>query len=118
MLLCANENIPGDCVVLLRQRGHDVLWIRESAPGLSDNEVLARARAESRLLLTFDKEFGELAFRHGAKASQGIILFRISMPSPALTAEKVAAVLDSRKDWKNKFTVVDNRTVRMRPLPR
>ncbi len=34
MRLCANENVPGDCVALLRQRGHDVLWIREAARGI------------------------------------------------------------------------------------
>ncbi|HEY3913178.1 MAG TPA: DUF5615 family PIN-like protein [Verrucomicrobiae bacterium] len=39
MRLCANENIPEDCVSRLRQRGHDVLWIRETAPGSGDSEV-------------------------------------------------------------------------------
>ena len=45
MRLCANENIPEDCVLRLRQDGHDVLWIREAAPGIPDNAVLARAAA-------------------------------------------------------------------------
>jgi predicted nuclease of predicted toxin-antitoxin system len=63
MRLCANENVPGDCVTLLRQRGHDVLWIREVARGASDDGVLAMAQSETRLLLTFDKDFGELVFR-------------------------------------------------------
>ena len=60
MRLCANENIPEDCVVKLRQQGHDVLWIRESAPGCSDQDVLARAHVENRLIITFDKDFGQL----------------------------------------------------------
>ena len=38
MRLCANENIPEDCILRLRQDGHDVLWIREVAPGSPDNE--------------------------------------------------------------------------------
>lgn len=54
MRLCANENLPEDCVAKLRVEGHDVLWIRESAPGSPDTDVLARAFAESRLLITFD----------------------------------------------------------------
>jgi predicted nuclease of predicted toxin-antitoxin system len=44
-------------------RGEDVLWIRAEAPGISDEQVLAPAQAEDRLLITFDKDFGELAFR-------------------------------------------------------
>ena len=70
MRVCANENVSADCVNRLRQSGHDVLWIREAAPGSSDPDVLARASGEERLLITFDKDFGELAFRRGAKASQ------------------------------------------------
>ena len=70
MRLCANENVPGDCVAALRQRGHDVLWIREAARGSPDDAVLTRAQAEARLLITFDKDFGELVFRRGRAASR------------------------------------------------
>jgi uncharacterized protein (DUF433 family) len=49
----ADEYFPGDAVAALRERGHDVMWIRTEAPGISDPEVLARAQAEDRLLLTF-----------------------------------------------------------------
>jgi predicted nuclease of predicted toxin-antitoxin system len=68
MRLCANENVPGDCVTTLRQHEYDVLWIREAAPGSSDDFVLAIAQTEQRLLLTFDKDFGELVFRRGQEA--------------------------------------------------
>lgn len=61
MRLCANENLPGDCVTALQVAGHDALWIREARPGAADEVVLARARVEKRLLLTFDKDFGALA---------------------------------------------------------
>jgi predicted nuclease of predicted toxin-antitoxin system len=117
MRLCANENLPEDCVLRLRQDGHDVLWIREAAPGISDDIVLARAATEDRLLITFDKDFGELVFRRGAKASQGVVLFRIAQPSAAAVAERVSAVLASRDDWSGHFCVVENFAVRMRRLP-
>jgi predicted nuclease of predicted toxin-antitoxin system len=61
--LLADENFPGVAVAALRSRGHDVAWIRTDAPGSGDRDVLARAEAEGRLLITFDKDFGELAFR-------------------------------------------------------
>ena len=117
MRLCANENVPEDCVTRLRQRGHDVLRIREAAPGSPDSDVLARALAEKRLLITFDKDFGELVFRDSAKASHGIVLFRIAQPSSVVVAEKVAAILGSRDDWSGHFSVADDSTIRMRSLP-
>jgi hypothetical protein len=63
MRILADENFPGDAVTALRERGHDVAWIRMDAPGSSDPAVVRRARDEGRLLVTFDKDFGELAFR-------------------------------------------------------
>ncbi|MCX8090225.1 MAG: DUF5615 family PIN-like protein [Verrucomicrobiae bacterium] len=117
MRLCANENIPEDCVIRLRQDGHDVLWIREAAPGTPDDAVLARAWSENRLLITFDKDFGGLVFRRGARGSHGVVLFRISQPSPAALAERVATVLASRDDWQGHFSVVDDFTIRLRRLP-
>jgi predicted nuclease of predicted toxin-antitoxin system len=59
-----------------------VVWIRTDAPGSSDRAILARAQAENRIIITFDKDFGELAFRFGLPATSGIILFRISPASP------------------------------------
>jgi predicted nuclease of predicted toxin-antitoxin system len=118
MRLCANENISEDCVVKLRRNGHDVLWIRESAPGSSDEDVLVRAHREERLLITFDKDFGDLVFRRGAQASHGVILFRISQSSATVTAERVHAVLVSRTDWMGHFSVVDDFGIRMRFLPK
>jgi predicted nuclease of predicted toxin-antitoxin system len=117
MRILANENLPGDAIAALRQRGHDVAWIREDAPGSSDRQVLRRAEAEARVLLTFDKDFGELAFRAKLPASSGIILFRISAPSSAQVARVAAAALESRTDWTGHFTVVEDARIRMTPLP-
>ncbi len=117
MRLCANENVPGDCVALLREHGHDVVWIREVASGLPDDQVLARALTEQRVLITFDKDFGDLVFRGGAAASCGIVLFRIALPSAAHGARRVVAILESRNDWAGSYSVADDVTVRLRPLP-
>jgi len=117
MRLCANENVPGDCIAALRNAGHDVLWIRESTPGSPDEIVLAQAKAEDRLLLTFDKDFGSLVFRRGKTVAAGLVLFRISQPSAMAVAVAVTRVLESRSDWRGHFSVVDDRTVRMRPMP-
>jgi predicted nuclease of predicted toxin-antitoxin system len=115
MKLCANENVPGDCVAALRQSGHDVLWIRETARGSPDNAVLAIAQSQA-LLITFDKDFGELVYRHGAAASDGVVLFRLRKPSPDFVAKRVKQILESRTDWTGHFSVVDEHSVRMRRL--
>ena len=117
MRLCANENVAEDCVRKLRRDGHDVLGIRESAAGSSDSEVLARAQSEDRLLITFDKDFGQLVFQAGAEASPGVILFRILQPSSTATASRMAMILATRNDWAGHFSVVDEFGVRMRKLP-
>lgn len=59
MQFLANENFPLDAVQLLRNAGHDLAWVRTDAPGLTDPQVLAWAMRDRRVLLTFDKDFGE-----------------------------------------------------------
>lgn len=90
MHFLANENFPGDAVAALRAGGHDVTWVRTDAPGSPDSEVLARAVRENRILLTFDKDFGELAWHARMPATAGIILFRLPMPSPANVGSALA----------------------------
>jgi len=114
MYFLANENFPLDAVEALRQNGHDVAWIRVDSPGISDPEVLSRAQAEDRILLTFDKDFGELAFRSKLPATSGIILFRIKTPSGAVVAEKVARTIALRNDWRGHFSVIEDDKIRMR----
>lgn len=118
MRILANENVPGEAVEALRQRGHDVTWIRSDAPGSSDQQVLQRAQAEGRLLITFDKDFGALAFRLGLPASSGIVLFRIRAPSPSHVARVAVAALETRPDWSRHFSVVEEYRIRMTPFPR
>lgn len=117
MRLLADENFPGVAVELLRRHGHEVAWIRTDSPGVDDQSVIARAVAEQRVLVTFDKDFGYLAFRLGLPASCGIILFRVAPSSPDYIATTALAVIESRADWAGHFSVVEETRVRMTPLP-
>lgn len=117
MRLLADENFPGEAVEALRKHGHDVVWVQTDAPGCGDTEVLQRAQREQRILLTFDKDFGELAFRAGLPASCGIVLFRISAPSAGRVAQVAVAALESRVDWAGHFAVVEDRRIRTTALP-
>jgi predicted nuclease of predicted toxin-antitoxin system len=91
-------------------------WIRTDSPGITDPVVLARAQAELQILLTFDKDFGELAFRSKLPASIGIILFRVRGKSGLEIARKVAHVIASRDDWAGHFSVVEEHRIRIRDL--
>jgi len=117
MKLLANENLPLDVIEALRGAGYDVAWIRADSPGVDDTTVLARAVAEDRVLITFDKDFGELAFQQGLPATCGIILLRITIVSSQEAAKKIIAALTGRDDWSGHFSVIDDRRIRMRSLP-
>jgi predicted nuclease of predicted toxin-antitoxin system len=117
MQFLANENFPLDVVEALRNEGHDVVWIRTDAPGSKDPEILHRAVAENRVLLTFDKDFGDLAFQFGLPAACGIVLFRLQANSSAALAIKVVAAIRSRSDWAGNFSVVEPGRIRIRSLP-
>jgi predicted nuclease of predicted toxin-antitoxin system len=64
MNLLADESIDRPIVVRLRQEGHIVRYIAELEPGISDDKVLEIANNEAAPLLTADKDFGELVYRH------------------------------------------------------
>lgn len=117
MRLIANENISSTVVRILRERGHDVLAVKESMRGESDLAILARAQVETRLVVTQDKDFGELAFRYGLPAACGIILFRLSGANPEADNRRMVEVIESRPDWSGLFVVVTDIRIRIRPLP-
>ena len=115
MRLLANENFPSKAVVALRAAGHDVAWVPENSPSVSDRVVLAQAVREQRIVLTFDKDFGELAFRARLPASCGIVLFRIA-PIPDLAAAVAVQVLGGAS-FEGRFVVIEPGRMRERPLP-
>jgi predicted nuclease of predicted toxin-antitoxin system len=117
MKFLADENFPGPALEALRKAGFDVAWICEGQSGAADEQVLARSAAERRTLLTFDKDFGELAFRRGLPAECGIILFRLVPQTPEEATTIALATLRSPITWARHFSVVTRRRIRTTPLP-
>ncbi|MFI5381844.1 MAG: DUF5615 family PIN-like protein [Tepidisphaerales bacterium] len=113
----ADENFPGPVVRMLREKGHDVLSVKEVARGAVDPEVLRLGNEAGRVLLTFDKDFGELAVRFASPAV-GIVLFRLSGATPEEDNSRAFEALQSRTDWVGHFSVVTDDRIRMRPLTR
>lgn len=116
--LLADENIPQPAVRALRDAGHDVQAILENTPGAPDEDVLAAARAQSRILLTFDLDMGQLVYERRLGAPPGIILFRQVPPTLADTVQLIVTLLDRRDlTFDDRFTVISGDRIRQRPLP-
>jgi len=114
--ILADENVAATVIRELREHGHDVLSVKESMRAESDRAILVRAQREERLIVTHDKDFGEMAFRLALPASCGVVLFRLSGTDPDSDNQRVLEVLESRRDWPGQFSVVTDDRIRMRPL--
>ena len=77
MRILADENMMPETVAELRAANHDVHWAYEIYRGTPDVSLLEIATADTRLLITYDNDYGELVRRFGAPAPYGVILFRI-----------------------------------------
>jgi len=117
MRFLVDQNVPLDVVDRLRAEGHDVSWAQTDYPGADDEVLLEIAQNEERIVITFDTDFGTLAFHRNLPASSGVILFRLTLISPTAVAKTVLETIRSREDWEGHFSVVDDTQIRMRPLP-
>lgn len=118
MRILANENFPGPVVRALRALGHDVLWVRDYAPGSSDIDVLARASAEGRVVATLDRDFGQLAFQARLPATCGVLLVRLRPRSLREDNQRMVDAIHSMPDIEGVFAVVEEDRIRLRRIPR
>jgi predicted nuclease of predicted toxin-antitoxin system len=113
--LLADEGVDAHIVRRLRSDGHDVEYIAEMVPGITDDEVLKHANDGQRVLMTVDKDFGELVFRL-RQVALGVVLMRLSGLS---SKEKVDLVSDTIREHGSQmpgaFTVVSPGLLRIRP---
>lgn len=118
MKLLADENMARQIVDRLRQEGHAVTFVAEAASGSDDKDVLSLAHQQGAILLTDDKDFGDLVVLQ-RRPSAGVILIRLEGMPPAERAELVAGVIRTRAgELPGAFTVIKRQTVRIRPLPK
>lgn len=116
MRFLVDESTGAAVVAYLRSIGHDVLAAAETMPQADDSDILARAVAEDRILLTNDKDFGELVFRNG-QAHSAIVLLRLQDESAVNRVRVVKDLLDQFADrLAGHLTVAAETGVRFRPL--
>ncbi len=114
MNFLADENVDRQIVERLRLMGHNVQYVAETDAGISDDEVLDLANEKNALLLTADKDFGELVFRQ-RRITSGVVLIRLAGLSPTVKAEIVASTIKKHgTELKNSFSVVTPGAIRIR----
>ncbi len=116
MKFLADENVEKPVVETLRQNGHDVLYMCEVTTHTIDDILLEQANLESRLLLTNDKDYGELVYLQ-RKVSTGIILMRFVSEKSSVKAHFMQSLLKTYgNSLQGYFTVVREGMIRRRPL--
>ena len=115
MKFLADANTPGLLVEALTSLGHDVFWAY-AVPRTPDVELIERAARESRVVITFDKDFGELVFKRGH--SVAVVLIRLRDTSIKETVAAVMTLVGGEGENLNRlFCVVENTRIRKTPLP-
>ena len=116
MKFLADECCDAGLVVSLRNAGHDVTYVTEQYAGASDNEILLKAFKDERIILTEDKDFGELTYRL-RKPSTGIVLIRIDVKDRHLKWARLKNLIENyEKRLPGHFVVIHTNKYRFRPL--
>jgi predicted nuclease of predicted toxin-antitoxin system len=114
MRFLVDESTGASVTAFLRGLGHDVVAVSEATPQAEDPDILDKAVAESRIVVTNDKDFGELVFRCGL-AHSGILLLRLKDESAANRVALVKLFLEQHaEDLPGNFVVVTESHVRIR----
>ncbi len=112
----ADESVDFRIIKSLRNDGFEIAAIVELESGINDDNVLKMAVELEAILLTEDKDFGELTFRL-QKPNKGIILIRMSGEAIENKIKKLKEVLEKHLDeLGNKFTVITSRKIRIKDL--
>jgi len=107
MLLLVDENLPATTLAYLRANGHDVLSARESCRGWKDAAILERAETESRIVLTLDKDFWQIAMqRRIPLARAGVLLIRVHPATASRIEPLIRRFPDMKQDWAGRISVI------------
>lgn len=114
--ILADENVESAVVATLREQGYNVLYIAEIDPSITDDMVLEKANELEALLITSDKDFGELVFRN-RQYSHGVLLYRLNGKSDVEKADILLDVLQARfAAIQGHFAVLKENNLRIRKI--
>ncbi|MCC6724715.1 MAG: DUF5615 family PIN-like protein [Saprospiraceae bacterium] len=112
--IIADESVDFEIVEALRAAGVEVEAVVEMNPGISDDEVLEIANNRQLILLTEDKDFGDLVIRF-RKPNFGVILLRLGGVEIVVKIElTVSTIIENYEKLVDHFSVLDERRLRIR----
>ncbi len=117
MQFLADENFPYESISLLIAQGFQVRKAAMAYQGKPDIFLLQEAILNKEILLTFDKDFGELIFKSIIKGCEGVVLFRLDQYLPSTPALILLQVIrETEIIFTNNLTVIDEQKIRQRPI--
>jgi predicted nuclease of predicted toxin-antitoxin system len=117
MKFLANENFPYPSIRLLREAGYEVKSIGEEAGGMSDEEILKLAVKELSVILTFDRDYGELIFKYRKDSPPAVVYFRTKGEHPDDAGKAMLNLLANPAiKLEGLFTVIEESGIRQRKL--
>ncbi|MGH8501564.1 MAG: DUF5615 family PIN-like protein [Gammaproteobacteria bacterium] len=112
-----NENIPSASVAVLRSAKLEVVSVMEDCPGAGDTQVMELANREKRVLVTFDRDYGELIYRRKLPPPHGVLYLRFIPQDPGEPGRYILSLINNKNIvLQGRFTVADRSQVRQRPL--
>lgn len=117
MRILADESLPAPTIVVLRAAGHDVVSVWETMRGALDTAVIEHASRDDRVLVTLDKDFGDLVFNQRHSGEPGVVLVRARTSGPAALGALLLSAFAVQGDWRGAFGVVEDDRVRVTPIP-
>ncbi|HEX8584542.1 MAG TPA: DUF5615 family PIN-like protein [Allosphingosinicella sp.] len=116
MRILADENMHPLVVTQLRQAGLDVDYVRDTAPGMSDEEILARPDIGEMVLITLDRDFGDLIFNRGYPQPRAILYSRLSRALPEAITQRILKIVEIGVPDHHLVTITPDKE-RLRPFP-
>ena len=115
MEFLANENFPKPSIQLLVNKGYKVFSVSEMLSGISDLEVISFASKRNQIILTFDKDYGEIIFRTKIEQPISVIFFRFKGKGPEEAGIVLIDLIENKKmKFENSFTVIEKDSIRQR----
>lgn len=115
--LLVNENFPMPALRILREQAVDVQAVVETCPSAPDEQVLALACAQSRWLVTYDRDYGELIYSLRLPAPPAVLYLRQEPYPPERPARILLGLMADPARVEGFFLVVSEQSIRRRPLP-
>lgn len=117
MKFLADAHVSWSIVTFIRSQGHQVSAAADLGPSMPDTKILDQAWQHGEIVITFDSDFGELAFRHGRPA-HGLLYLRLAHLQPPKHLTRITEIwAEIEPQLPANLVVITATRVRVRPLP-